>query len=219
MWGSSWGEPSESSDPTISIFPAWARTTAPSMRDCRWISSPSLTSMGNSSRVMTVYPRSSVCSRGTYGELSGRYDLLTISLDLVPEPESTGYIERQYIWDYVDSSWTLSLSIHDSLYRYYGAKDRVETMDYSVYVTHPDDDEYLGSGSSTASPWRRSTPRRRRSTSSSHLSRASPTPATASPRPSTSIPSIPWRPWWSTGGTERTPRYSWGRSSTSSTMM
>jgi hypothetical protein len=94
---------------------------------------------------MTVYPRSSVCSRGTYGELSGRYDLLTISLDLVPEPESTGYIERQYIWDYVDSSWTLSLSIHDSLYRYYGAKDRVETMDYSVYVIHPDDDEYLGS--------------------------------------------------------------------------
>ncbi len=82
--------------------------------------------------------------QGAYEELSSSYDLLTSSLEMVPEPESTGYIEREYIWDYGGSSWTLSLSIPDSLYRYYGAKERIETEDYSVYVTHPDDDDYLG---------------------------------------------------------------------------
>ena len=82
--------------------------------------------------------------QGDYEELSSSYDLLTSSLELVPEPESTGYIEREYIWDYGGYSWTLSLSIPDSLYRYYGEKERIETEDYSVYVTHPDDDEYLG---------------------------------------------------------------------------
>jgi hypothetical protein len=82
--------------------------------------------------------------QGAYEELSTRYELLTSSLELVPEPESTGYIEREYIWDYGGYSWTLSLSVPDSLYQYYGAKERIETEDYSVYVTHPDDDDYLG---------------------------------------------------------------------------
>jgi hypothetical protein len=82
--------------------------------------------------------------QGDYEKLSSSYELLTSSLEMVPEPESTGYIEREYIWDYGGYSWTLSLSIPDSLYRYYGAKERVETEDYSVYVTHPDDDDYLG---------------------------------------------------------------------------
>jgi len=82
--------------------------------------------------------------QGAYEELSSSYDLLTSSLEMVPEPESTGFIEREYIWDYGDLSWTLSLSIPDSLYRYYGAKERIETEDYSIYVTHPDDDDYLG---------------------------------------------------------------------------
>ena len=82
--------------------------------------------------------------QGAYEELSSSYELLTSSLELVPEPESTGHIEREYIWDYGGLSWTLSLSIPDSLYRYYGDKERIETEDYSVYVTHPDDDDYLG---------------------------------------------------------------------------
>lgn len=76
--------------------------------------------------------------------LQGAYELLTSSLELVPEPESTGFIEREYIWDYGGVSWTLSLSIPDSLYQYYRDKGRIETEDYSVYVTHPDDDDYLG---------------------------------------------------------------------------
>jgi hypothetical protein len=82
--------------------------------------------------------------QGAYEELSTIYELLTSSLELVPEPESTGYIEREFIWDYGGYSWTLSLSIPDSLYQYYGTKERIETDDYSVYVTHPDDDDYLG---------------------------------------------------------------------------
>jgi hypothetical protein len=82
--------------------------------------------------------------QGAYDELSINYEILTSSLEMVPEPESTGFIEREYIWDYLDSSWTLSLSIPDSLYQYYGDKGRIETEDYSVYVTHPDDDDYLG---------------------------------------------------------------------------
>ncbi|MCW3988581.1 MAG: hypothetical protein NWE88_00735 [Candidatus Bathyarchaeota archaeon] len=82
--------------------------------------------------------------QGAYEELSSSYDLLTSSLELVPEPEDTGFIEREYLWDYGGYSWTLSLSIPDSLYRYYGEKERIETEDYSIYVTHPDDDDYLG---------------------------------------------------------------------------
>jgi len=82
--------------------------------------------------------------QGDYEELRSSYEMLTSALELVPEPEDTGYIEREYLWDYGGYSWTLSLSIPDSLYRYYGEKERIETEDYSVYVTHPDDDDYLG---------------------------------------------------------------------------
>ncbi|MBC8223164.1 hypothetical protein H8E65_01135 [Candidatus Bathyarchaeota archaeon] len=82
--------------------------------------------------------------QGDYEELQSSYEMLTSALELVPEPEDTGFIEREYIWDYGGYSWTLSLSIPDSLYRYYGAKERTETEDYSIYVTHPDDDDYLG---------------------------------------------------------------------------
>jgi hypothetical protein len=81
--------------------------------------------------------------QGEYEELHSNYDMLTSSLELVPEPEATEFIEREYIWDFGGYSWTLSLSIPDTLYDYYGAKERIETDDYSVYVTHPDDDDYL----------------------------------------------------------------------------
>jgi hypothetical protein len=82
--------------------------------------------------------------RGAYEGLSKSYELLTSSLELVPEPETIGYLEREYIWNYKGLSWTLSLSIPGALYDYYGEKGRVETEDYSVYVSHPDDDDYLG---------------------------------------------------------------------------
>ncbi len=80
----------------------------------------------------------------SYDELNIKYELLTSSLELIPEPDPSGFIEREYIWDYGGYTWTLSLSIPESLYEYYKSKDRISTVDYSVYVTHPDDDDYLG---------------------------------------------------------------------------
>ena len=81
--------------------------------------------------------------QGDFEELQSNYEIITSSLEMVPEPEASEFIEREYIWDYLDTTWTLTLSIPEFLYEYYGAKERIDTDDYSVYVTHPDDDEYL----------------------------------------------------------------------------
>ncbi len=53
-------------------------------------------------------------------------------------------ITRGYTWDYDGKEWTWELQIPEGLYNYYKEMPRSLTNNYSVYVTHPLDDEYIG---------------------------------------------------------------------------
>ena len=57
--------------------------------------------------------------------------------------ESTETITRNYEWNYKRRDWTWNLSIPTSLYDYYKERPRAQTADYSIYVTHPSDDQYI----------------------------------------------------------------------------
>jgi hypothetical protein len=52
-------------------------------------------------------------------------------------------VTRSYEWYYDDKKWTWELSIPAELYNYYQGMTRADTVNYSVYVTHPLDDEYI----------------------------------------------------------------------------
>jgi len=78
-----------------------------------------------------------------YDALLSEYERLVGSVPLSPEPVSTEAIDKEYEWRYGGHTWTLTLSIPDSLYEYYRGLDRPPTEDYSIYVTHPYDDEYV----------------------------------------------------------------------------
>jgi len=56
---------------------------------------------------------------------------------------SADTIVRNYAWNYKKRDWTWNLSIPQSLYDYYKARPRAQTADYSIYVTHPGDDQYI----------------------------------------------------------------------------
>jgi len=79
----------------------------------------------------------------SYEELLNEYEFLVAALPLSPGPLSAETIEREYYWHFQGRYWNLALSIPESLYEYYVGKDRSPTLDYSVYVTHPYDDEYI----------------------------------------------------------------------------
>jgi len=81
--------------------------------------------------------------KSSYEVLINRYEVLTGSIPLSPQPTSAETIEREYEWRYESSTWKLSLSIPESLYEYYKTLDRSFDEDFSVYVTHPYDDEYI----------------------------------------------------------------------------
>lgn len=59
-------------------------------------------------------------------------------------PESTQLISRTFQWSYGDNDWTWDIVIPQVLYDYYKALPRTPTRNYSIYVTHPLDDEYIG---------------------------------------------------------------------------
>jgi hypothetical protein len=54
-------------------------------------------------------------------------------------------VTLEYSWDYGGSEWNWEISIPRSAYEAYRSVPRSPTMDYSVYVTHPSDDAYIGS--------------------------------------------------------------------------
>jgi predicted transglutaminase-like cysteine proteinase len=78
-----------------------------------------------------------------YDNLLMQYLIVTGSAPLTPQPLSNDTIRRDFAWVYGGKTWAFSLYIPEHLYLYYGNKTRVPTEDYSVYVTHPYDDEYL----------------------------------------------------------------------------
>jgi len=60
-------------------------------------------------------------------------------------PVTGEVISREYRWSYDSRPWTLTLQIPKDLYLYYRGMERAQTQDYSVYVTHPMDDDFVQS--------------------------------------------------------------------------
>jgi len=80
-----------------------------------------------------------------YDELMDDYSLILGEIPLTPDRTSTELIRKEYQWDYLGKAWELSIAIPSSISDFYENHDRIQTEDYSVYVTHPFDDEYLKS--------------------------------------------------------------------------
>ena len=78
-----------------------------------------------------------------YSILLLQYQIITGFAPLTPQGVSDGTIRRDFAWVYDDKTYAISLYIPEQLYQYYRDKTRVPTEDYSVYVTHPHDDEYI----------------------------------------------------------------------------
>ena len=69
-----------------------------------------------------------------------------VEIAIGEETPATGeVIIRDYDWSYDRRPWTLNLQIPKELYLYYWSMERAQTPDYSVYVTHPKDDDYIQS--------------------------------------------------------------------------
>lgn len=65
-------------------------------------------------------------------------------VQIVPDiTPSQGTITMQYEWRYEGRDWEWTLPIPQSLYDYYESRPRASTEDYSIYVTHPEDDSYI----------------------------------------------------------------------------
>lgn len=79
----------------------------------------------------------------SYEELLHKYEIVVASLPLSAAPISAETIDLEYTWYFKGRKFTLPLSIPESMYEYYSEKKRAETDDYSIYVTHPYDDEYI----------------------------------------------------------------------------
>lgn len=57
--------------------------------------------------------------------------------------QSTELITQNYAWAYGVGQWTWELRIPKSLYDYYQGIPRPPTLNYSVYITHPLDDNFI----------------------------------------------------------------------------
>lgn len=79
----------------------------------------------------------------SYDTLLMQYEIVTGTPPLTPQPTSNDTIRKDYAWSYGDEIWTLTLYVPERLHDYYTEKPRVPTEDYSVYVSHPQDDEYV----------------------------------------------------------------------------
>ncbi len=65
-------------------------------------------------------------------------------IQIIVEPTySPDIIFRQYEWEYDGRDWQWTLEVPQSLYDYYVERPRAPTNDYSIYVTHPEDDAYI----------------------------------------------------------------------------
>lgn len=62
--------------------------------------------------------------------------------NLIAESSSNEIISRSYSWSY-RGNWSWKFDIPRSLYDYYKKLPRPPTANYSIYVTHPLDDEYI----------------------------------------------------------------------------
>jgi hypothetical protein len=72
-----------------------------------------------------------------------QYMIITGTAPITPETQPEDTIRKDFAWEYGGETYALSLYIPQGLYDYYSNRTRVPTEDYSVYVTHPHDDDYL----------------------------------------------------------------------------
>jgi len=79
----------------------------------------------------------------TYDDLLMLYEIINGTSPLTVRQISDDVILKEYAWLYDDETWTLSLTVPKDLYEYYTNRTRIVTEDYSIYVTHPNDDEYI----------------------------------------------------------------------------
>lgn len=79
----------------------------------------------------------------TYDNLLMLYEIINGTSPLTVRQVSDDVILKEYAWLYDDETWTLSLTVPKNLYEYYTNRTRIVTEDYSIYVTHPNDDEYI----------------------------------------------------------------------------
>ncbi len=79
----------------------------------------------------------------SYDTLLMQYMIVTGTAPFTPQTSPEGTIRKDFTWAYGGETWAISLYIPEHLYDYYSDRTRVPTADYSVYVTHPLDDEYI----------------------------------------------------------------------------
>lgn len=58
-------------------------------------------------------------------------------------PQSTAVLGKSYTWQYGGKIWTWDISVPEAVYDYYRKLPRPPTVNYSVYVTHPWDDDLI----------------------------------------------------------------------------
>jgi hypothetical protein len=66
-----------------------------------------------------------------------------VEISIEPTTSSGDTLSRSYQWSYDGRNWNLTMQIPESLYLYYSKMDRAPVEDYSIYVTHPKDDDEL----------------------------------------------------------------------------
>jgi hypothetical protein len=79
----------------------------------------------------------------SYDTLLMQYMIVTGTAPFTPQTPPEGTIRKDFTWAYGGETWAITLYIPEHLYDYYSDRTRVPTADYSVYVTHPLDDEYI----------------------------------------------------------------------------
>jgi len=79
----------------------------------------------------------------SYDALLMQYMIVTGTAPFTPQTPPEGTIRKDFTWAYGGETWAITLCIPEHLYEYYSDRTRVPTADYSVYVTHPLDDEYI----------------------------------------------------------------------------
>jgi hypothetical protein len=68
-----------------------------------------------------------------------------VEISIEPTASSGSSLPRSYQWTYDGRSWSLTMPIPESLYLYYSKMERAPVEDYSIYVTHPLDDNFTAS--------------------------------------------------------------------------
>jgi hypothetical protein len=69
-----------------------------------------------------------------------------VEISIAPTASSGDTLPAQtYSWRYDGRDWPLTMQIPEYLYLYYSKMDRAPVEDYSIYVTHPLDDNFIAS--------------------------------------------------------------------------